>query len=838
MFMEFEDVVFDFEFSFSGKIIKVSLEELVNCSIYFLDNFCEEPVVTKEFRLIAGPGNGSKKLERIIEAANHKNDPGRFFSEILQKLEISNYRSALPVQINDIGVPYHLLIFILEKLIPGNGIVDIHSVKQLEEIANIKFEPEEKEDLEKIIGIYPVRFSWHTIRQMRLSWPIAFQYMPFKLELNTEGLENTWVGQFHKGIIEQMYVNRIIYILNMQCPVYCRFCFRKHKDCRNQKSPRTTDVMEALSVIRNNKDVKEIVLTGGDPFMNKATLCAAIESLLEIKHIQTLRIATRSISYFPNLFYENDYYWFKYLKKMAIQANQNGQKIEIATHFVHPDEVSLYTLDIISDFVKAGIPIYIQTPLLNNCNNGGPELVKLFSKLRGAGAEIHYIFMPCSPIKGNSVYRTSISDGHETVKYLRAYVSDRAFPHICTATSMGKIDWHTSGWAVDMDKNDDRFIWIRTPYTPEYFKSFVPELQLSDIVRKNSEGTLDLKFMASIGDEKLLKGHRKKIFNEKYFAKKIETGLKKIKEKLLKAKSLALDTQVHNQNIVFTGSQTLSRIHITRIEVECPCGSDLGYNIDYIRANEEITDVVIACKEDIISSLYDVNEIIKHLADIKHVNAIRLRSIKFLYSPEAFSKQVISKLSFLNHLSVVNPKRLEIEIQIHHASELGKKHKNLVTLLRDTGITVYNNTPLLTGINDTPEQIHAIAFKCREIGIEFNHVYLAGLPIQRKWLSKKPFNLPEIVDIASYVREFGSGRELPRYIIRTPLGEVDFGLTSETRGTKDGNVLLKLMPYDIAYYKHMKSNFRFDPNIEIDIDGCPIVPVEGLVIKKGCDMIF
>ncbi|MCK5686316.1 lysine 2,3-aminomutase, partial [bacterium] len=147
-------------------------------------------------------------------------------------------------------------------------------------------------------------------------------------------------------------------------------------------------------------------------------------------------------------------------------------------------------------------------------------------------------------------------------------------------------------------------------------------------------------------------------------------------------------------------------------------------------------------------------------------------------------------------------------------------------------------TPLLTGINDTPEQIHAIAFKCREIGIEFNHVYLAGLPIQRKWLSKKPFNLPEIVDIASYVREFGSGRELPRYIIRTPLGEVDFGLTSETRGTKDGNVLLKLMPYDIAYYKHMKSNFRFDPNIEIDIDGCPIVPVEGLVIKKGCDMIF
>jgi hypothetical protein len=58
--------------------------------------------------------------------------------------------------------------------------------------------------------------------------------------------------------------------------------------------------------------------------------------------------------------------------------------------------------------------------------------------------------------------------------YLRAHLSDRVIPRICTATPIGKMDWHSSGWAVEPVAENDDFMWIRTPYTPGYFKRFAP----------------------------------------------------------------------------------------------------------------------------------------------------------------------------------------------------------------------------------------------------------------------------------------------------------------------------------------------------------------------------
>jgi len=168
----------------------------------------------------------------------------------------------------------------------------------------------------------------------------------------------------------------------------------------------------------------------------------------------------------------------------------------VATHFIHPDEISPQSLTIIADLVRNGIPVYIQTPYLKDCNDKGPELVQLFSLLRGAGAEMHYIYIPCSPIHGNSIYWSPISSGITVASHLRAHLSDRAIPRICTATPIGKMDWHTSGWAVEPVEGDDNLIWIRTPYTPDYFKSFAPLADRLDNMRVNAEGTIDIQYFA------------------------------------------------------------------------------------------------------------------------------------------------------------------------------------------------------------------------------------------------------------------------------------------------------------------------------------------------------
>jgi hypothetical protein len=61
---------------------------------------------------------------------------------------------------------------------------------------------------------------------------------------------------------------------------------------------------------------------------------------------------------------------------------------------------------------------------------------------------------------------------------------------------------------VEGDATDDHFVWIRTPYTQEYFKAFAKRMDQFDNVRVNSEGTLDARFMAQIGDERLFMGSR------------------------------------------------------------------------------------------------------------------------------------------------------------------------------------------------------------------------------------------------------------------------------------------------------------------------------------------
>ncbi len=273
------------------------------------------------------------------------------------------------------------------------------------------------------------------------------------------------------------------------------------------------------------------------------------------------------------------------------------------------------------------------------------------------------------------------------------------------------------------------------------------------------------------------------------------------------------------------GLPTIARVHETRVEI----GTDAGKEaLDYIEKDDRITDVVVVSKTDSVDSIHAISQIVRELKEIPHVNAVRLRSLKFNYEPERYTPALIDALAGLNRLTIVNPLRLEIETQFLTADDLQPIHATLTRQLNNRGITVYCNTPLLGAINDTPDAIHQLAYGCRRAGIEFHHLYVAGLPIQDQWNDEHPVALYDVIDIATKVRREGSGREIPRYIIRTVLGEVDFGLSSTISGKKT-DLFVKLLPYDLAYFTAMDSDFTWPDKVKIDADDKPIVPVTGLL---------
>lgn len=801
-------------FEHSGHDVTVGLQALTRKAVEFLELYATPDLVGEAFCALLGDGDGDAKLARLLKASGYAGNTEGFFRELLPQLAASNRQE---IRVNTIVLPYLFLVAVLEVLLPGNGYVSVKDVEQLQKVTNLEVPEAHRADLQKVIETYPVRLSQHTIRQMMVSPDVAYQYMPFIEELDPVGHTNTWIGQFHEGLLEQMYQNRVIFLLNMTCPVYCRFCFRKHKDSRNEASPSVEDVKAAIEHVRNSPTIKEIVVTGGDPFLSRPNMEATIDGLMTIEHVQTLRLATRSVAYYPDLFLKNESAYLTYLKQKNLELQQHGKRMEVATHFIHPDEVSPESLDIITDLVKNGIMVYIQTPFLQDCNDTGPELRKLFGLLRGAGAEMHYIYIPCSPIHGNSVYWSPLSDGIDIAEYLRAHLSDRSVPKICTATPIGKMEWYTSGWAVEPVDGQENFLWIRTPYTPDYFKSFAPLASELPNIRVNAEGTLDIQYMARIGKDEYFLGSRP--------LRITQTQVPLEKPDHLKIE--ALQAILRGQSIVKTGSETLARVHETRVEITTEATDD---DLAYIREQQLVSDVVMtaAPQRDTVESLYAANKIITQLRNIPHVNAVRLRSLKFNYAPDIYTPAVINRLGELNTLTVANPLRLEIETWFLTADEVTPSHAKLVRRLNNKGITVYSNTPLLGRINDSPDAIFDLTYAYRKAGIEFHHLYVAGLPVQREWNAEHPVDMYDVVDIASKIRREGSGREGPRYIIQTPLGEVYYGLTSSFHHDGD-TIMMKLDSYSLPYCQNMDPDFVLPEHIRIDTDGKPVMPVTGLI---------
>ncbi|MCG8568309.1 MAG: radical SAM protein [Desulfobacterales bacterium] len=800
-------------FIHADKQVQLPLADLTQAAVEFLDIYGHAQFCGTAFARIIGTGAGRNKWSALLKACGFDQDPMAFFQAMAQSLGENPGRG---IVLNGVTLPSPFIVALLQIILPGNGYVSIKDTDQLARAANLPIPDQDKTALQEVIEKYPVRLSRHTIRQMMVSRDVAYQYLPFVEELESVGHTNTWIGQFHDGLLEQMYQNRVIFLLNMSCPVYCRFCFRKHKDARNEANPTPEDVARAVDHVAASPRIKEIVITGGDPFMNRANMAAAIDGLMAVDHVETLRLATRSIAYYPDLFLADQGKYLKYLKEKNMALQQRGKGMEVATHFIHPDEVSPESLEIISDLVSSGIPVYIQTPFLSDCNDTGPELVRLFSLLKGAGAELHYIYIPCSPIHGNSIYWKPLSQGIDMAQHLRAHLSDRAIPRICTATPIGKMDWGSSGWAVEKVADNPNFIWIRTPYTPDYFKAFAPLANELTNIRINEEGTIDIQYMAKIGTPDYLWGKRPP-------RRSAQNPAASAQEISRLQDQLAVQTM---PSIVPTGLEKLDRLHATRVRLSWEAGEA---ELDYVRTRAEITDVILSGDQDIHEQIYNLERLVKALGEIPHVNLVRLSSPAFMQRPQVYTRPIIQVLAKLNTLSVVLPQRLEIETWALTADEITHAHKKLTQQLNNRGITVYANVPLLGGVNDSPGAIHALAHALRRAGIEFHHLYVAGTPIQNQWNPQFPVDSYDVTDIATQVRREGSGREIPRYILATPLGEADYGLTATFTPPQEDIASVRLDCYPLGYFTALDPSFSFPEGVESDGAGCPVVKVPGLL---------
>ncbi len=296
---------------------------------------------------------------------------------------------------------------------------NVTTVEELEEKLMLHFTMEEKEKLNEIIDAYPMsvtRFYLSLIDFKDERDPIRRMCIPSVKETDMNGSLDT-SGESDNTVVtglQHKYRQTALILSTNQCAMYCRHCFRKR--LVGQSSTEIIKHMdEIISYINNHKDISNVLISGGDSFLNtNNTIKNYLEKLSAMEQLDFIRFGTRVPITFPMRIYEDN----ELLK--ILREYSNKKKIYIVTHYNHPNELTETSKRAINALIDCGIIIKNQTVLLKGVNDDSNILADLINKMTGWGIIPYYIFQ-CRPVSGvKNQFQLPLMRGYKIVEEAKA----------------------------------------------------------------------------------------------------------------------------------------------------------------------------------------------------------------------------------------------------------------------------------------------------------------------------------------------------------------------------------------------------------------------------------
>jgi len=249
-----------------------------------------------------------------------------------------------------------------------------------------------------------------------------------------------------KGLIHK-YQNRVVVLLTMACAAYCRFCTRQRTVSEIEKgkiSPKDLDNM--VSYLKQHPEIKEVILSGGDPLVVPETLKLALKKFSSLPQIKIIRIGTRVPVSNPSLVKDD---LLKVFKKVS-------QPVYVLVHFEHPAEITPKTVRVIKKMQKAGAILLSQSVFLRGVNDKVEVLEELFSKLVEIGVKPYYIFH-CDSVVGSEPFWVDLKKEIEIMTELRKRLSGLAYPlyAIDAPGGFGKVPVPLNFWKFEIGEYKD-----------------------------------------------------------------------------------------------------------------------------------------------------------------------------------------------------------------------------------------------------------------------------------------------------------------------------------------------------------------------------------------------
>ncbi len=253
--------------------------------------------------------------------------------------------------------------------------------------------------------------------------PIRLQAVPKlgELTIRPEDMEDPLAEERDMPVpgITHRYPDRVLFYTTHNCAMYCRFCTRKRKVSDPGSAAQKQQLDNGLEYIRNHPEIRDVVISGGDPLSNSdERLDYILSSLRAMPHIEMFRIGTRNLVTLPQRITDD----FVYMVKQH-------HPVFLNTHFNHPKECTREAMDACRRLADAGVAISNQMVLLKGVNDD-PKIVKALNhKLLMMRVRPYYIYQ-CDLSQGISHFRTPIEKGLEIIENLRGWTSGLAQPHL------------------------------------------------------------------------------------------------------------------------------------------------------------------------------------------------------------------------------------------------------------------------------------------------------------------------------------------------------------------------------------------------------------------------
>jgi lysine 2,3-aminomutase len=301
----------------------------------------------------------------------------------------------------------------------------VRDISMVEKIFDRTFAPEIRARIEKTLGKFPMSITPYYLSLVDPddldNDPVFKQAFPDERELLiaphdmadplAEDRDSPVPGLTHR------YPDRVLLHVSNTCAMYCRHCTRKRKVGDRDSIPDRDQISQGIEYIRQNTNIRDVLLSGGDPFMlSDEYIDWILSEVTAIEHVEVVRIGTRTPVVLPYRITDE-----------LVAVLEKYENLWINTHFNHPREITGSARKALRKLWKAGIPLGNQSVLLadiNDCPRIMKRLVQMLVKNR---VRPYYIYQ-CDLSEGLEHFRTSIGKGIEIMESLRGHTSGFAVP--------------------------------------------------------------------------------------------------------------------------------------------------------------------------------------------------------------------------------------------------------------------------------------------------------------------------------------------------------------------------------------------------------------------------